>query len=312
MPQTIRAHLPVLLNEVIEALHIDPNGIYLDATFGRGGHSEAILAKLSLQGRLICLDKDPEALAFGKAKWGNDPRVSFAQCCFSELDTIAEQFGITNQINGILIDCGVSSPQLDDPKRGFSFLRDGPLDMRMDPTKGISAREWLETATFADMMFVFKVYGEEPFAKQIARKIEATRKESPLLTTHQLAELVRSCVPPKKTHRHPATQIFQAIRIHVNQELEAIKKVLTIAPNVLAPEGRLALISFHSLEDRIIKRFFRAQAKVTLPKGVAIPEKELKAPLEWIIKRQQPSEEEVASNPRARSATLRVAKKSLM
>lgn len=312
MIQPLRAHHPVMLEEVIEALHIDPDGIYLDATFGRGGHSEAILERLSPKGRLICVDKDPEALAFGRAKWGNDPRVSFVQSCFSDIESVAQQFGIMHKINGILADCGVSSPQLDDPKRGFSFLRDGPLDMRMDPTQGISAREWLETASFQEMIYVFKVYGEEPFAKQIARKIEATRHEHPITTTHQLAELVKSCVPVKKTHRHPATQVFQAIRIHVNQELEAIEKILMAAPSVLALEGRLALLSFHSLEDRIIKRFFRQQSKVALPRGVAIPEKELKAPLEWIIKRQRPSEEEVSSNPRARSATLRVAKKSLV
>lgn len=306
-------HHPVMLNECIEALQIQPNGIYIDATFGRGGHSEAILNRLSLEGRLIAVDRDPEALAFGQAKWGGDPRIIFIQSNYRDLETIIKKTGIFTQtpfVNGILVDCGVSSPQLDDPKRGFSFLREGPLDMRMDPTKGISAQEWLLTATVQEMIFVFRSYGEEPFAKKIAIQIENVRKIKPLTTTHELADLVKACVPPKKTHRHPATQVFQAIRIHINEELKDLEALLVVAPNVLAIGGRLALISFHSLEDRIIKRYFRAQSKIVLPKGVAVPEKELISPLEWIIKRQYPSAGEIDLNPRARSATLRVAQKN--
>lgn len=298
-----------MLNEVIEALNISPDGIYLDATFGRGGHSHAILERLSKQGRLICIDKDPDAILFGKESFGNDPRVSFMQSCFSDIQKVAEHFEIIGKINGILVDCGVSSPQLDDATRGFSFLRNGPLDMRMDPTKGISAAEWVAMASFQEMIYVFKVYGEEPFAKQIARRIEEVRLNEQITTTHQLAELVKGCVPFKKNHRHPATQVFQAIRIHVNQELQAIENLLNAAPAILALKGRLALLSFHSLEDRMIKRFFRRESKVVLPRGVAIPEKDLVAPLDWVIKRQRPSEDEVTLNPRARSATLRVAEK---
>lgn len=303
-------HQPVMLNECIEALQIQPNGIYIDATFGRGGHSEAILNQLSPAGRLVAVDRDPEALAFGRAKWGEDPRIIFIQSHYGDLKAIIEKAGIASLVNGILVDCGVSSPQLDDPRRGFSFLREGPLDMRMDPTTGISAQEWLASATVAEMIRVFRIYGEEPFAKKIAYQIENFRKTTPLNTTHELANLIKSCVPAKKTHRHPATQVFQAIRIHINEELKDLEMLLAAAPQVLAVGGRLALISFHSLEDRIIKRYFRAQSKVILPKGVAIPEKELASPLEWVIKRQYPSEREIGLNPRARSATLRVAQKN--
>lgn len=303
-------HQPVMLNECIEALQIQPDGIYLDATFGRGGHTEAILNKLSAKGRLVAVDRDPEALAFGRAKWGSDPRIIFVHSHYGDLISILEKANITTLVNGILVDCGVSSPQLDDPKRGFSFLRDGPLDMRMDPTQGISAQEWLLTATFEEMRDIFWIYGEEPFAKKIAQHIVSARQTKPLTTTHELANLIKSCVPPKKTHRHPATQVFQAIRIYLNEELKDLEALLAAAPQVLAVGGRLALISFHSLEDRIIKRYFRAQSKVILPKGVAIPEKELASPLEWVIKRQYPSEKEVDLNPRARSATLRVAQRN--
>lgn len=306
----MQLHQPVMLNECIEALHIIPDGIYLDATFGRGGHSEAILNRLSSEGRLIAVDRDPEALAYGREKWGNDPRIIFIQSSYGDLEAIIQKAGINKLLNGVLVDCGVSSPQLDDPKRGFSFLREGPLDMRMDPTQGISAQTWLQEASFNEMVRVFRDYGEEPFAKKIAREIESARQTKPLTTTYELADLIKAIIPFKKTHRHPATKVFQAIRIHVNQELEALTLLLETAPKVLTTGGRLALISFHSLEDRIIKRFFRAQSKTALPRGIPIPAKELHTPLEWVIKRQYPSNEEIESNPRARSATLRVAQKN--
>ena len=299
-----------MLNECIEALNIDPNGVYLDATFGRGGHSQAILENLSPEGRLIALDRDPDALAFGREKWANEPRLTFVQSCYGDLKAVLDHLEIA-ELNGILVDCGVSSPQLDDPKRGFSFLRNGPLDMRMDPTKGMCAKTWLETATVGEMIRVFKMYGEEPFAKKIAFEIENVRQHTPISTTHELADLIKNCVPNKKSHRHPATQVFQAIRIYLNQELKALEELLEVAPQCLVKKGRLVLMSFHSLEDRIIKRFFRSQSKITLPKGVAIPEKDLLSPLEWVIKRQYPSDKEIELNPRSRSATLRVAERNV-
>lgn len=308
---TCNAHQPVLLHEVIDALNIDPTGIYVDATLGRGGHAQAIVERLGKEGRLIGFDRDPDAIAYVKTRFEHDPRVTLIQGCFSDMQASLERLGVLKKVNGILIDCGVSSPQLDDPARGFSFMREGPLDMRMDPTKGICAKEWLANASVEEMIRVFKEYGEEPFAKRIARNLVESRKTTPFISTTQLANSIKACVPFQKHHRHPATQVFQAIRIHVNQELDEIAKVLTVASQALALEGRLAIISFHSLEDRLVKRFFQAQTKVNLPKGVAIPEKDLIAPMEWVVKRQRASEGEVAENPRARSATLRVVKRKL-
>lgn len=304
------AHLPVMLHEVIEALQIVPNGIYIDGTFGRGGHSRQILKHLNQDGRLICLDKDPQAIAFGQSDLGEDKRVSFFQTCFSQLSNVVEQCGIKRQINGILLDLGVSSPQLDEASRGFSFMKEGPLDMRMDTTRGFTASDWLNHAELKDIAFIIKKYGEEPFAKRIARKIGEIRTERPITTTSELATLVASCLPRPKNHRHPATKTFQAIRIHVNQELEAVEKVLNVAQEVLAPKGRLAMISFHSLEDRIVKQYFRDKSRIRLPPGVSIPEKDLFTSFKWIIKRQRPTETEIESNQRARSAQLRVAEKS--
>lgn len=303
-------HQPVLLYETIEALAIDPDAVYIDATFGRGGHAQHILERLSEKGRLIGLDRDPEALQYGRTQWGHDPRLVLVHACFSDVEAVMRSCKVRGPVKGILADCGVSSPQLDDPARGFSFLREGPLDMRMDPTKGISACEWLAEATVSEMIRVFREYGEETHAKRIAWAIADCRVTQPLTRTSQLADLIKSCVPFKKGRRHhPATQVFQAIRIEINQELRALALFLDASVKILAPEGRLAVISFHSLEDRIIKRFFRSQSRVTLPKGIAIPQRELVAPMEWVVKRQFPTAEEVAHNPRARSATLRVGKK---
>jgi 16S rRNA (cytosine1402-N4)-methyltransferase len=305
------AHQPVMLHEVLEGLAIIPDGIYVDGTFGRGGHSREILAQLNENGRLLCLDKDPEAIAYGQAHFGDDPRVSFHQICFSQLPKLAYTLGLTQKINGILLDLGVSSPQLDEAERGFSFMRDGPLDMRMDNTKGQSAQEWLQTADKKDIFVVLRRYGEEPFASKIAAKICEVRVETPIVSTVALAKLVADCIPMKfkKTPRHPATKTFQAIRLHINQELTALDTLLAASQNLLAAKGRLAMISFHSLEDRRVKQYFSAHSKVTLPRGVAIPESELVAPLQWINKRQNASESETDENPRARSATLRVAEK---
>ena len=306
------SHHPVMLTETIGSLNIDPKGIYIDATFGRGGHSSAILEKLNDDGRLICFDKDPDAIAYGRELFENDPRVSFFQTCYSRIDKIAKQHGLLKKVNGILIDCGVSSPQLDDASRGFSFMRDGPLDMRMDPTQGLSASQWLNQATHQDIVRVLKRFGEEPFAYKIACRIFDVRKETPITTTKMLADLIKNCVPVAHQGKtHPATKTFQAIRIYINQEMDAIDTILLAAPGVLAPGGRLVMLSFHSLEDRKVKQFFRSQSRVQLPKGVSIPEKDLIAPLDWIVKRQRPSEEEIERNPRARSATMRVAQAKL-
>lgn len=304
-------HHPVMLHEVIEALQIKPGGIYIDGTFGRGGHSRHILKHLNQDGRLICLDKDPQAIAFGQSELGDDPRVSFFQTCFSHLSQIVEQCGVKHHINGILLDLGVSSPQLDEASRGFSFMKEGPLDMRMDTTRGFTASDWLKHAELKEIAFIIKKYGEEPFAKRIARKIGEVRETQPITTTSELAALVASCLPRQKNHRHPATKTFQAIRIHVNQELAAIDKVLGVAQDVLAPMGRLAMISFHSLEDRIVKQYFRDKSRIRLPPGVSIPEKDLFTDLKWVVKRLRPSEAEIEINQRARSAQLRVAEKHM-
>lgn len=298
-----------MLQEIVEALDILPGGIYVDGTFGRGGHAQAILERLNEQGTLICFDKDPEAIAYGRERFQNDPRVLFYQTCFSKLDKIVSSAGLSGKINGVLLDLGVSSPQLDHAHRGFSFMREGPLDMRMDPTQGISAALWLNEATQSEIEFILRKYGEEPLAKRIARQIIEHRAMKPITTTTALADIVAKATPAKKWCRQPAAKTFQAIRIHVNQELEAIDEVLIAAQAILAPKGRLAMLSFHSLEDRKVKQYFRSQSRITLPSGVAIPEKDLTTPLKWVIKRQRACPLEIAQNPRSRSATLRVAEK---
>jgi 16S rRNA (cytosine1402-N4)-methyltransferase len=309
---TTNQHHPVMLQEVIAAMNIIPDGIYVDGTFGRGGHSAQILQHLNENGRLICLDKDPQAIDFAKTHFTADPRVTLVKSCFSELSQVANELNIKQKINGILLDLGVSSPQLDEAERGFSFMRDGPLDMRMDPTQGVSASEWLNKASLEDIIYVLRKYGEESFAPKIARKVIEARAQKPILTTLELANLISGCIPwsIKKMGKHPATKTFQAIRIHINQEMQTIEKVLGQVCDLLAPAGRFVVISFHSLEDRSIKQYFRDQSRVILPKGIAIVEKELKTPLKWIVKRQRPSQDEIGRNGRARSATLRVAERS--
>ncbi|MFI4937759.1 MAG: 16S rRNA (cytosine(1402)-N(4))-methyltransferase RsmH [Candidatus Berkiellales bacterium] len=306
-------HDPVMLEETLAGLNIIPNGIYIDGTFGRGGHAAAILERLGSDGRLICFDKDPEAIAFARMHYGDDKRVILYQACFSEMAKITEELNIKHKVNGILLDLGVSSPQLEDGARGFSFMREGPLDMRMDPMQGVSAQEWLSVASQSEISYVLKKYGEESSAKRIAKIICQTRLSKPITTTVELANIVAASIPAKKWKRHPATKTFQAIRIHINQELEALDKILlTSAEAILAPKGRLALISFHSGEDRKVKHYFRSHSRVTLPRGVAIPEHKLTTALNWIVKRQRASLQEVERNPRSRSATLRVAEKNLI
>lgn len=308
---TSAQHVPVLLNEAVDALNIRPDGTYIDATFGRGGHSRAILAQLGEGGRLFAFDRDPRA-AQAAAALADNPHFHFIHAPFSTLAEAAQREQISGQVDGILFDLGVSSPQLDDAERGFSFMRDGPLDMRMNPEVGLSAADWINTASIDDMVYVFKHYGEERYARRIARAIEHDRKQTPFVSTAQLAGLIARVSLAKEKHKHPATRVFQAIRIHVNQELEEAESALEAAITVLAPYGRLAVISFHSLEDRLVKRFIKRQSDgAQLPAGLPVTEAErLKdctlKPLSRAIK---PSAAEVQMNPRARSSVLRIAER---
>ncbi|PQQ42171.1 16S rRNA (cytosine(1402)-N(4))-methyltransferase [Photorhabdus luminescens] len=304
-------HTSVLLDEAVNGLNIRENGIYIDGTFGRGGHSRLILSQLGTAGRLIAIDRDPQAIEVAKAI--TDPRFSIVHGPFSKLAHYIENAGLTGKIDGVLLDLGVSSPQLDDPERGFSFMRDGPLDMRMDPTRGQSAAEWLMHATADDIAWVLKTFGEERFAKRIARAIVARNQEDPITRTKALADLIAQASPVKEKHKHPATRSFQAIRIYINSELEEIEQALEGALQVLAPQGRLSVISFHSLEDRIVKRFIRQNSRgPQVPAGLPLTEEQLKARGGRSLKsigKMKPSEGEVADNPRARSSVLRFAEK---
>ena len=301
-------HHPVLLAEAVSSLKVREDGIYLDATFGRGGHSRAIMAGLTEQGRLFTLDKDPQAIAAGMEEWSEDPRFSIVQGSFAEMDRMVQEWGIERNLDGILLDLGVSSPQLDDPERGFSFRKGGPLDMRMDPTKGVSAAEWLRDAPEREMSRVFWEFGEERHARRIARRIVKVRQQQCLETTTQLAELIEKTIG-KWEKKHPATRCFQAIRIFVNNELGDLVAGLDAAIRQLRPGGRLVAISFHSLEDRLVKRTFREAVR---PGKVRrnIPEHPDWSPsLKLIGKAIRPSEHEISANPRARSAIMRVAEK---
>ncbi len=314
MPEQF-SHISVLLNESVDGLSIDPDGIYIDGTFGRGGHSRAILSRLSEKGRLISIDRDPQAIAI--ANRISDPRFQIIHGPFSNMESYVNKLGLTGQINGVLLDLGVSSPQLDDPERGFSFMRDGPLDMRMDPSSGISASDWLLTAETDDIAWVLKVFGEERFAKRIARAIAQYRENEqnpPLTRTLQLAQLIAAVSPIKEKKKHPATRSFQAIRIYINSELEEIEKALKGALNLLAKGGRLSVISFHSLEDRLVKQFIKKQSKgPDVPYGVPLTEAQIRAlgqaSMKPIGKALKPSDREVSDNTRARSSVLRVAEK---
>src|SRR5690554_1283726 len=270
MTTEAQQHVSVLLQESIEALAIKPDGIYLDATFGRGGHSRAILAQLNSQGKLYALDRDPTAIAAAQAL-ADDPRFTIIHTPFSLLDEVLEAQQLRGQLDGILFDLGVSSPQLDDAERGFSFMREGPLDMRMDTSTGATAADFLNSASADEIAFVLREYGEERFAWRIAQAVVQRRDEAPLQTTRELAELIDKAVPFKDKHKHPATRSFQGIRIHINGELDEIETALTAAVNGLKPDGRLAVISFHSLEDRLVKRFMRQQAQGRpIPAGLPI------------------------------------------
>ncbi|MBS0882413.1 16S rRNA (cytosine(1402)-N(4))-methyltransferase RsmH [Pantoea sp. JGM49] len=305
-------HTTVLLDEAVNGLNIREDGIYIDGTFGRGGHSRLILSQLGEKGHLLAIDRDPQAIA--AAAEIQDPRFSIVHGPFSALAEYVEARGLTGKIDGVLLDLGVSSPQLDDAERGFSFMRDGPLDMRMDPTRGQSAAEWLMNAEEADIAFVIKTYGEEKFGKRIARAIVERNREQPMTRTKELATVIAAAMPVKDKFKHPATRTFQAIRIWINSELEEIDTALKGAMSVLAPGGRLSVISFHSLEDRLVKRFMRDQSRgPQVPAGIPMTESQLKALGGRELKtlgKLIPGEAEVNENPRARSSVLRIAERT--
>jgi 16S rRNA (cytosine1402-N4)-methyltransferase len=304
------SHQPVLMREALEGLAIESDGCYVDGTYGRGGHSAGILAQLGEQGSLLALDKDPEAVADGRARFGADPRFAIQHAGFEAFRDHVEPWLAGRSLRGVLLDLGVSSPQLDSPARGFSFAKDGPLDMRMNTEHGPTAAEWLATVGEPELRRVLAEFGEERRARQLAAIIVRERARTPIATTRQLAELIERHSPQRPQRLHPATRVFQAIRIRVNAELEALAAALTQCVALLAPGGRVCVISFHSLEDRIVKRFF-AQASSVDPVYAGLPNIPLSAMPEMrrIGRLIRPTPEETAANPRARSARLRVAEK---
>lgn len=304
-------HKPVLGQAVQQSLSIKPNGVYIDGTFGRGGHAKMILDCLSEHGRLLVMDKDPQALQVAEQLAAVDHRVTVIPGCFSTLRDAILAFSLNGKIDGVLVDIGVSSPQLDDPERGFSFQHDGPLDMRMSQ-QGQGAADWLNSASEQEIAQVIKTFGEEPFAKRIAREIIKHREVKPLSRTKELVDIVKECVPQRvqiKQKKHVATKTFQAIRMHINQELSVLNTFLSSVPMMLAPKGRLAVITFHSLEDRVVKAHFQGLVKVNIPKQIPIRDSEMVAPFAWALKKAVAGEDELLSNYRARSAKLRVIEK---
>jgi 16S rRNA (cytosine1402-N4)-methyltransferase len=302
------SHVPVLLEEIVAALDIREDETYIDGTFGRGGHSAAILARLGVRGRLLAFDQDPEAHAHRALE---DPRLELIHARFSTMKEALATRGV-HQVAGVLLDIGVSSPQLDQAHRGFSFAKEGPLDMRMDTTRGETAAEWLNRADEKHIREVISTYGEERFAKAVAAAIVDARQREPFRTTRQLAEVVGRAVRTREPGQHPATRTFQALRIFINQELEELEMTLPQAADLLQPGGRLAVVSFHSLEDRIVKNFIRSRSQAdTFPRGVPVRAADLPAPqLRAVGKAVKASDAEVRRNPRARSAVLRVAEKN--
>jgi len=307
------SHAPVLHDEVIEALAIRPDGKYVDGTYGRGGHALSILALLGEQGRLIVMDRDPQAIADARQKLGDDSRVTIIHDDYANLRQQMAALDLLEQIDGILLDLGVSSPQLDDADRGFSFQHKGPLDMRMNPEAGQSAAQWLARADEAEIARVLWEYGEERHSRRIARKIVAVREKQPIEDTAALASLISEIMPRPKNNRHPATRSFQAIRIHVNQELAQVQRLLDSVLDILRIGGRLLVISFHSLEDRLVKRFFNRQSRrPPLPRGLPLRESEIDSVvrLRLVGKPVRAGRAELESNPRARSAVLRIAERA--
>jgi 16S rRNA (cytosine1402-N4)-methyltransferase len=305
-----REHVPVLLDESMQALAIQASGHYLDGTFGRGGHASALLARLGPGARLLAVDRDPQAIAAGQALASRDARLEIIQARYSQLPALASARGWMGRINGILLDLGVSSPQLDEAGRGFSFSVDAPLDMRMDRTDGISAAEWLSSASEQQIAEVLKTYGEERFARRIAHAVVEARRIEPIESTRQLAALIERVVPTREPGKHPATRSFQALRIQINEELEELRRFLAGVCDLLAEGGRLVVLSFHSLEYRIVKRFIRDEAQgASIPKGVPVRDSELHRRLRAVGQPVRASAAEIERNPRARSAVMRTAER---
>lgn len=304
------SHIPVLLHEALTALCIQHDGVYLDCTFGRGGHSRAILNELGANGRLIGFDRDPSAVAVARNLAQEDPRFEIVHTAFSELETALDSLAVSH-VHGILMDLGVSSPQLDEAERGFSFQADGPLDMRMDPTTGESAADWIARADADEIAHVLWVFGEERFSRRIARAIVEARQLTPIVTTTQLSQIVTSAQPKKDQNKHPATRSFQGIRLYINGELTEVEQGLEAAMNRLEVGGRLAVISFHSLEDRLVKRALRDASRP--PKGdprMPLPDSVAQPKLKLVGKAIKASPDELRLNPRARSAVLRIAERT--
>ncbi len=303
-------HYSVLLEESVTELTFDEDGFYIDGTFGRGGHSRAILGRLSNKGRLLAIDKDPEAIAVGNELAAADSRFSIAHASFAEMERLVVERGLMGQVTGVLLDLGVSSPQLDQAERGFSFQHDGPLDMRMDTSRGESAAEWVNRASEQDIIWVLKNYGEERFAKRMARAIVTHRATEPFERTAQLAKVVAEANPAWEKGKNPATRAFQAIRMQVNNELDDLQTALAAALEMLTVGGRLVVISFHSLEDRLVKQFIRRHERGDpLPKGLPVTESALNKRLRSLSKAQKAGEQELKENVRSRSAVMRVAEK---
>lgn len=309
-------HETVLLKEAVNALlqashgERELEGTYIDGTFGRGGHSQLILSQLKDNARLIAVDKDPEAIKQGKVIEEKDPRFKIKSGSFIHVKNWLAEEGLLGKVDGVLLDLGLSSPQLDDATRGFSFMSDGPLDMRMNNAEGLSAKEWIASVAKEELAQIIREYGEERFAKRVASAIVTARELTPINTTHELAEIVSAAIPKWEKHKHPATRTFQAIRIHINRELEDLKALLEDVLEILSIDGRLVVISFHSLEDRIVKQFMKKQAKGDeFPPGLPITQDKIKRRMRLIGKAIRVSDEEVERNPRSRSAIMRVAEK---
>ena len=306
----LQVHETVLLEPAVAALLTDDEGFYVDGTFGRGGHSRQILKGLRETGRLLAIDKDPEAIRAAHFEFGDDERFEIVQGSFSRLGELVANAGRAGRVNGVLLDLGVSSPQLDEAQRGFSFTQDGPLDMRMNPNEGQSAAQWLASAPEQEIADVIYRYGEERFSRRMARAIVEQRKIVPFTTTLQLAEIIKNANPAWEKHKHPATRAFQAIRIHINSELDDLQSVLRQALDVLCVGGRLAVISFHSLEDRMVKQFISEQVKGDdYPVGVPVQYADLNPRMKKVGKAVKADEAEIGAKPRARSAIMRVAEK---
>ena len=304
------AHVPVLLGPVLKGLNVKQDGLYVDGTFGRGGHSSAILKQMNADGRLLAIDRDPQAIASAAPALTNDPRLTLIRGDFAKLAKHIDEKGFAGRVDGLLLDLGVSSPQLDEAERGFSFLRDGPLDMRMDPNSYVSAADWLHTVDEIELRNTLKILGEETSASRIARAIVSIRENTPIRTTSQLADIVASVVPAHTRKKHPATKTFQAIRIFINQELEQLEAALEQSLDVLKKGGRLCVISFHSLEDRIVKRFIRdASRESEQYRGMPDVPEQYRPKLKPVGKAIVATAEEIAANVRARSAHLRIAER---